>query len=64
MGGENCDALQSKNKGLAERLGADLTVWNLDRILRLPDTWNFKDRDNPVQVEIVSTPIPKENYAC
>lgn len=38
---ENIDELESYNRGLIERLNGDPACFNIDRILRLPFTWNL-----------------------
>ena len=38
--GKQCE---DQNKGIIVRFGGDKTVWNLDRVLRVPGTVNFPD---------------------
>jgi putative DNA primase/helicase len=47
------DELESVNKYFIKQLGGDKGTHNLDRVLRIPDTYNFKLPDNPRQVRVV-----------
>ena len=38
-------------KGFARAVGADVKATNLERILRVPGTWNLKDKHRPKKVE-------------
>jgi putative DNA primase/helicase len=53
------DTLESINKELSIELGGDAGTQNLDRVLRAPGTYNFKDPGNPRKVEIISDSGPK-----
>lgn len=53
------DVLESINKKLSISLGGDAGTQNLDRVLRVPGTYNFKDPDNPREVRIISDSGPK-----
>jgi hypothetical protein len=50
--GERLDAFTPAQKGIAARLGTDPKVCDLARVLRLPGTYNLKDRSNPRRVEL------------
>jgi len=51
--------LESINKGLMRELKADGGTQDISRILRIPGTYNFKQKDNPREVTIVSMEGPK-----
>jgi P4 family phage/plasmid primase-like protien len=46
--------LESINKSLSTKLGGDSGTQNIDRVLRVPGTFNFKIPDNPRLVEVVA----------
>ena len=52
--GEALDAFTPAQKAIARRLGTDAKVCDLPRVLRLPGTYNLKDRSCPKLVELVS----------
>ena len=47
--------LESINKYFLQQLGGDKGTHNLDRVLRIPGTYNFKLKDNPREVRVVHT---------
>jgi len=49
------DKLESINKALLTELGGDKGTHNLDRVLRVPGTYNFKLENNPREVTRVIT---------
>ena len=53
--------LESINKALILRLGGDAGTHNLDRVLRVPGTYNLKNHDNPRLVQVVSN--SRKRYA-
>jgi hypothetical protein len=54
--------LESINKAICQKLGGDNGTHNLDRVLRVPGTFNFKLKDNPREVTAVITDGPKYDY--
>lgn len=58
---EDIDRLKGYNKGLAEELRADKT-FDLSRVLRVPDTKNFKDPENILKVKIIKS-SPELRYS-
>jgi putative DNA primase/helicase len=46
--------LESINKALIMKLGGDPGTQNIDRVLRVPGTYNLKNPDNPRPVRVVS----------
>lgn len=52
------DEVKSLNKKLAKVLGSDPAVVNAGRIMRVPGSYNMKDRSNPKLVRI----IEKDGY--
>ena len=50
--------LESINKYFLKQLGGDKGTHNLDRVLRIPSTYNFKLLDNPREVRVVHTNGP------
>ena len=52
------DELESINKYFLNQLGGDKGTHNLDRVLRIPGTYNFKLADNPRQVRVVQSNGP------
>jgi hypothetical protein len=52
--GEPLDAFTPAQKAIAAKLGTDPKVCDLPRVLRLPGTFNLKDRSNPRFVELVA----------
>ena len=53
------EKLESINKALLTELGGDKGTHNLDRVLRVPGTFNFKLEDNPREVTRIITDGPK-----
>ena len=53
--------LESINKALILKLGGDPGTHNLDRVLRVPGTYNLKNPDNPRLVQVVSN--SRKRYA-
>jgi P4 family phage/plasmid primase-like protien len=53
------EALESINKELTEQLGGDRGTHNLDRVLRIPGTFNFKLPNKPRGVNVFSSSGPK-----
>jgi putative DNA primase/helicase len=53
------ERLESINKALLTELGGDKGTHNLDRVLRVPGTFNFKLENNPREVTRVITDGPK-----
>jgi len=49
---DNIDIVEYTNHQLMDYFGSD-NVHNADRIFRLPDTINWKDRENPVAVKVL-----------
>ena len=49
--------LESINKYFLQQLGGDKGTHNLDRVLRIPGTYNFKLPDNPREVRVVHTMV-------
>jgi len=49
---DNIDIIEYTNHQLMDYFGSD-NVRNADRIFRLPDTINWKDRKNPVDVKVI-----------
>ncbi|RJR43992.1 MAG: hypothetical protein C4576_13810 [Desulfobacteraceae bacterium] len=47
------EKLESINRALSDKLGGDRGTQNLDRVLRVPGTYNFKLTDNPRKVDLV-----------
>ncbi len=52
------DELESVNKYFLRQLGGDKGTHNLDRILRIPGTYNLKLPDNPRKVRVVQKDGP------
>jgi len=50
--------LESINKYFLNQLGGDKGTHNLDRVLRIPGTYNFKLADNPRKVRVVQKDGP------
>ena len=50
--------LESINKYFLNQLGGDKGTHNLDRVLRIPGTYNFKLADNPREVRVVQSNGP------
>jgi putative DNA primase/helicase len=59
VSGHGIEALETINAFLCERIGGDKGTHNLDRILRVPGTYNFKLENNPREVVTVITGGPK-----
>jgi len=47
------EELESINKYFLRKLGGDKGTHNLDRVLRIPGTYNFKLTDNPRKVRVI-----------
>lgn len=58
--GEPLELFTPAQRAIAARLGTDPKVTDLARVMRLPGTWNLKDRSNPRPVELV-TPFTGED---
>ena len=56
------DTLQSINRALCQQLGGDSGTHDISRILRLPGTFNFKSKDTPRPVSIISHSDQTYNY--
>lgn len=54
--------LESINKSFALRLGGDAGTHNIDRVLRIPGTHNFKLSGNPREVTVLVTNGPKYDF--
>ena len=54
--------LESINKYFLQQLGGDKGTHNLDRVLRIPGTYNFKLPDNPREVRVVHTNGPVYDF--
>ncbi|MFO7970983.1 MAG: phage/plasmid primase, P4 family [Desulfobacterales bacterium] len=50
--------IEAINKGLAEHLGGDPGTQDITRILRVPGTYNFKQKDNARPVELIKSDGP------
>lgn len=49
---------ESINRALSSALGGDSSTHNIDRILRVPGTFNFKQENNPREVKVVESDGP------
>ena len=59
---EDRDAVESRNRALARAVGGDLTVFNVDRLLRLPGTTNLPGaRKRAYGLEPTSTKLIESN---
>jgi len=56
------DELESINKYFLRQLGGDKGTHNLDRVLRIPGTYNFKLPDNPRKVRVVQKDGPVYDF--
>ena len=56
------DKLESINKYFLQQLGGDKGTHNLDRVLRIPGTYNFKLPDNPREVRVVHSNGPVYDF--
>jgi putative DNA primase/helicase len=54
--------LESINKALSLELGGDPGTHNIDRVLRIPGTLNFKIPDNPRPVTLISNTHQRYHY--
>ena len=54
--------LESINKYFLKELGADSGTHNLDRVLRIPGTYNFKLPNNPREVRVVQSNGPVYDF--
>jgi putative DNA primase/helicase len=54
--------LESINKFFLTQLGGDKGTHNLDRVLRIPGTYNFKLPDNPRQVRVINKDGPVYDF--
>lgn len=50
---EQAGAVESLNKRLLQLVGVKVEAWDIARVLRVPNTANFKDRENPQRVDVV-----------
>jgi len=45
-------------------VGFDKSIYNLERVMRVPETYNFKDKDNPIESKIIETnEVSEENIS-
>jgi len=56
------EVLENINKSLSLELGGDSGTHDIARILRIPDTFNYKEQDNPREVEIILDDGPKYKF--
>ncbi len=56
------DKLESINKYFIKHLGGDKGTHNLDRVLRIPGTYNFKLPDNPRKVRVFDKDGPLYDF--
>jgi len=56
------DELECINKYFLNQLGGDKGTHNLDRVLRIPSTYNFKLPDNPRKVRVVQKDGPVYDF--
>jgi len=54
--------LESINKFFIQQLGGDKGTHNLDRVLRMPGTYNFKLPDNPREVRVADSNGPVYDF--
>jgi P4 family phage/plasmid primase-like protien len=54
--------LENINKALSLKLGGDPGTHNIDRVLRVPGTFNFKSPDNPRPVTLISNTHKRYAY--
>lgn len=52
------DALENVNRAILEKIHADSGTHNINRILRVPGTFNFKIPENPRPVAVISDAGP------
>jgi hypothetical protein len=57
------ETLENINRSLVRKLGGDGGTHNLDRVLRVPGTFNFKLETNPREVRAIITNGPKYDYS-
>ena len=58
----NVIELECINKYFLQQLNSDKKTHNLDRVLRIPGTYNFKLPDNPREVRVVHTNGPVYDF--